>query len=181
LLHSFMSPISNHRIDEYNGSAEGRLRFPLEVVAAVRAVVPRSVPLGARITGSDWMEGGMTPEDAVALAKALKQAGLDFICVSSGGISAEVKITLGPGYQVPFAESIKRDAGIATGAVGLITTSAQADEIIRSGQADVVLLARELLRDPYWPMRAAGELGSAIAWPAQYLRAGPKGAVPRQG
>jgi len=174
LLHSFMSPISNHRIDEYNGSAEGRLRFPLEVVAAVRAVVPRSVPLGARITGSDWMEGGMTPEDAVALAKALKQAGLDFICVSSGGISAEVKITLGPGYQVPFAEKVRQEAGIATRAVGLIATPQQAEAIVTEGKADMIALARAMLDDPHWGWRAAQALGAEVKRPLQYTRAAPK-------
>jgi NADPH2 dehydrogenase len=174
LLHSFMSPISNHRSDEYNGSAEGRLRFPLEVVAAVRAVVPRSVPLGARITGSDWMEGGMTPEDAVALAKALKQAGLDFICVSSGGISAEVKITLGPGYQVPFAEKVRQEAGIATRAVGLIATPQQAEAIVTEGKADMIALARAMLDDPRWGWRAAQALGAEVKRPPQYARAAPK-------
>jgi 2,4-dienoyl-CoA reductase-like NADH-dependent reductase (Old Yellow Enzyme family) len=174
LLHSFMSPISNHRSDEYNGSAEGRLRFPLEVVAAVRAVVPRSVPLGARITGSDWMEGGMTPEDAVALAKALKQAGLDFICVSSGGISAEVKITLGPGYQVPFAEKVRQEAGIATRAVGLIATPQQAEAIVTEGKADMIALARAMLDDPRWGWHAAQALGAEVKRPPQYARAAPK-------
>src|ERR1043166_2955428 len=127
LLHSFMSPVSNHRSDEYGGSAAARLRFPLEVVRTVRAVVPRPLPLGARITGSDWTEGGLTPDDAVALAKRLKEAGFDFLCVSSGGITAEVKITLGPGYQVPFAEKVRREADIPTRAVGLIATPQQAE------------------------------------------------------
>jgi len=174
LLHSFMSPISNHRTDEYNGSAEGRLRFPLEVVAAVRAVVPRSVPLGARITGSDWLDGGMTPDDAAALAKALKQAGLDFVCVSSGGITSEVRITLGPGYQVPFAEKVRREAGIPTRAVGLIATPQQAEAIVTEGKADMIALARAMLDDPHWGWHAAQALGADVKRPPQYARAAPK-------
>jgi 2,4-dienoyl-CoA reductase-like NADH-dependent reductase (Old Yellow Enzyme family) len=174
LLHSFVSPVSNHRSDEYNGSAEGRLRFPLEVVAAVRAVVPRSVPLGARITGSDWLDGGMTTDDAVALAKALKQAGLDFLCVSSGGISAEAKIMLGPGYQVPFAEKVRREAGVATRAVGLIATPQQAEAIVTEGKADMIALARAMLDDPRWGWRAAQTLGAEVKRPPQYARAAPK-------
>jgi NADPH2 dehydrogenase len=174
LLHSFMSPISNHRTDEYNGSAAGRLRFPLEVVEAVRAVVPRSVPLGARITGSDWIDGGMTPDDAVALSKALKEAGLDFVCVSSGGINSDVKITLGPGYQVPFAEKVRREAGVATRAVGLIATSQQAETILADGKADMIALARAMLDDPRWGWHAAQALAADVKRPPQYARAAPK-------
>jgi 2,4-dienoyl-CoA reductase-like NADH-dependent reductase (Old Yellow Enzyme family) len=181
LLHSFMSPISNHRSDEYNGSAQGRLRFPLEVVAAVRAVVPRSIPLGARITGSDWVDGGMTPDDAVALAEALKQAGIDFICVSSGGITAEVMRgggplaqAIGPGYQVPFAEKVRREAGIATRAVGLIATPQQAEAIVSEGKADMIALARAMLDDPHWGWHAAHALGAEVKRPPQYARAAPK-------
>jgi 2,4-dienoyl-CoA reductase-like NADH-dependent reductase (Old Yellow Enzyme family) len=179
LLHEFLSPLSNTRTDRYGGSFENRTRIVREVAAAVRGVWPDSHPLFARISATDWTEGGWDLPQSIELARALKECGVDLIDASSGGNVASAKIPLGPGYQVPFAESIKRDAGIATGAVGLITTSAQADEVIRSGHADMVLLARELLRDPYWPMRAAGELGQAIEWPAQYLRAGPKGAVAR--
>jgi NADPH2 dehydrogenase len=174
LLHSFMSPISNHRTDEYNGSAAGRLRFPLEVVAAVRAVVPHSVPLGARITGSDWIDGGMTPEDAVALAKALKHAGLDFVCVSSGGINSDVKITLGPGYQVPFAEKVRREADVATRAVGLIATPQQAETILADGKADMIALARAMLDDPRWGWHAAQALAADVKRPPQYARVAPK-------
>jgi len=181
LLHSFMSPISNRRNDEYNGSAVARLRFPLEVVEAVRAVVSRSVPLGARITGSDWIEDGMTPDDAVALAKALKQAGLDFVCVSSGGITAEVMRgggllaqAIGPGYQVPFAEKVKREAGIATRAVGLIATPQQGEAIVAEGKADMIALARAMLDDPHWGWHAAQALGAEVKRPPQYARAAPK-------
>jgi NADPH2 dehydrogenase len=174
LLHSFMSPISNHRNDEYGGSAAARLRFPLEVVGAVRAAVPRSLPLGARITGSDWSDGGMTPDDAVALAKALKAAGLDFVCVSSGGISADVKIALGPGYQVPFAEKVRRETGIVTRAVGLIATPRQAEAIVAEGKADMIALARAMLDDPRWGWHAAQALAGEVKRPPQYARAAPK-------
>jgi len=174
LLHSFMSPISNRRTDEYGGSQAARLRYPLEVAAAVRAVVPRTIPLGARITGSDWSEDGMTPDDAVTVAKALKGHGLDFVCVSSGGISADTKITLGPGYQVPFAEKVRREAGIATRAVGLIVTPKQADAIIAEGKADMVSLARAMLDDPHWGWHAAQALDGEVKRPPQYARAAPK-------
>ena len=174
LLHSFMSPVSNHRTDAYGGSAAARLRFPLEVARAVRAVVPRTVPLGARITGSDWTEGGMTPDDAVAVAKGLKDAGLDFVCVSSGGIAAETKIALGPGYQVPFAEKVRREAGIPTRAVGLIATPKQAEDILAEGKADMVALARAMLDDPRWGWHAAQALDGDVKRPPQYARAAPK-------
>jgi 2,4-dienoyl-CoA reductase-like NADH-dependent reductase (Old Yellow Enzyme family) len=187
LLHSFMSPISNHRTDEYGGSAAARLHFPLEVARAVRAVMPRSLPLGARITGSDWTEGGLTPDDAVALAKALKEAGLDYVCVSSGGITAEVmrggtgldgrqhaRIPLGPGYQVPFAEKVRREAGIATRAVGLIATAQQAEAIVAEGKADMIALARAMLDDPRWGWHAAQALAAEVKRPPQYARAAPK-------
>jgi NADPH2 dehydrogenase len=174
LLHSFMSPISNRRTDAYGGSAAARLRFPLEVAQAVRAVVPRATPLGARLTGSDWTEGGMTPDDAVAVAKALKGAGLDFVCVSSGGIAAETKIALGPGYQVPFAEKVRREAGIATRAVGLIATPKQAEAIIAEGRADMIALARAMLDDPRWGWHAAQSLAAEVKRPPQYARAAPK-------
>jgi 2,4-dienoyl-CoA reductase-like NADH-dependent reductase (Old Yellow Enzyme family) len=188
LLHSFMSPIANHRNDEYGGSAAARLRFPLEVARAVRAAVPRSLPFGGRITGTDWVEGGLTPDDAVVLAKALKQAGLDFLCVSSGGITAEVmrgatgldqrqhgvKIPLGPGYQVPFAEKVRREAGIATRAVGLIATPQQAEAIVGEGKADMIALARAMLDDPRWGWHAAQALAGEVKRPLQYARAAPK-------
>jgi 2,4-dienoyl-CoA reductase-like NADH-dependent reductase (Old Yellow Enzyme family) len=174
LLHSFMSPIANHRTDEYGGAAAARLRFPLEVARAVRAAVPRAVPLGARITGSDWTEGGMTPDDAVVLAKALKEAGFDFVCVSSGGIAAETKIALGPGYQVPFAEKVRREAGIPTRAVGLIATPKQAEDILAEGKADMIALARAMLDDPRWGWHAAQSLAAEVKRPPQYARAAPK-------
>jgi 2,4-dienoyl-CoA reductase-like NADH-dependent reductase (Old Yellow Enzyme family) len=181
LLHSFMSPISNHRTDDYGGSPAARLRFPLEVAHAVRAVVPRSLPLGARITGSDWVEGGLTPDDAVALAKTLKETGFDFLCVSSGGVTAEVMRgggplaqALGPGYQVPFAEKVRREAGIATRAVGLIATPQHAEAIVADGKADMVALARAMLDDPRWGWHAAQALGAEVKRPPQYARAAPK-------
>jgi 2,4-dienoyl-CoA reductase-like NADH-dependent reductase (Old Yellow Enzyme family) len=174
LMHSFMSPIANRRTDEYGGSAAARLRFPLEVARAVRAVVPRTVPLGARITGSDWTDGGMTPDDAVTVAKALREAGLDFVCVSSGGIAAETKIALGPGYQVPFAEKVRREAGIPTRAVGLIATPRQAEDILAAGKADMIALARAMLDDPRWGWHAAQSLAAEVKRPPQYARAAPK-------
>ena len=188
LLHSFMSPIANHRSDDYGGSAAARLRFPLEVARAVRAVVPRSLPLGARITGTEWVEGGLAPDDAVTLAKALKEAGLDFVCVSSGGITAEVmrggtgldqrqpgvRIPLGPGYQVPFAEKVRREAGIPTRAVGLIATPQQAEAIVAEGKADMIALARAMLDDPRWGWHAAQALAGEVKRPPQYARAAPK-------
>jgi 2,4-dienoyl-CoA reductase-like NADH-dependent reductase (Old Yellow Enzyme family) len=181
LIHEFLSPLSNTRADRYGGSFENRTRLAREVALAVRGVWPASHPLFARISVTDWTDGGWDLPQSIELARALKECGVDLIDASSGGNVSTARIPLGPGYQTPFAEAIKREAGIATGAVGLITESVQAEHVIRTGQADLVLLARELLRDPYWPMRAARELGHSIAWPAQYLRAGPKGAPQRQG
>jgi 2,4-dienoyl-CoA reductase-like NADH-dependent reductase (Old Yellow Enzyme family) len=174
LLHSFMSPIANHRTDAYGGSPAARLRYPLEVAQAVRAAVPRAVALGARITGSDWTEGGMTPDDAVAVATALREAGFDFVCVSSGGIAAETKIALGPGYQVPFAEKVRREAGIPTRAVGLIATPKQAEGLLAEGKADMIALARAMLDDPRWGWHAAQALDGDVKRPPQYARAAPK-------
>ena len=171
LLHSFLSPLSNHRTDSYGGSFENRIRMLCEVVKAVRGVWPEKYPLFVRISATDWTEGGWTIEDSVALAKVLKPLGVDLIDCSSGGNIATARIPLGPGYQVPFAERIRREAGILTAAVGLITQPAQADEIIRGNQADFVVLARQFLRDPYWPLIAARALGHDIAWPVQYERA----------
>jgi 2,4-dienoyl-CoA reductase-like NADH-dependent reductase (Old Yellow Enzyme family) len=179
LLHEFLSPLSNTRTDRYGGSFENRTRIVRETASAVRTVWPETHPLFVRVSATDWTEGGWDLPQSIELARALKECGVDLIDSSSGGNVATARIPLGPGYQVPFAEAIRREAGIATGAVGLITGAAQADQLIRSGQADMVLLARELLRDPYWPMRAATELGQAVEWPVQYLRAGPKGALPR--
>jgi 2,4-dienoyl-CoA reductase-like NADH-dependent reductase (Old Yellow Enzyme family) len=173
LLHEFMSPISNTREDAYGGSFDHRIRFCLEVVEAVRAIWPERLPVLVRISATDWVEGGWDIDQSIELARRLKTRGVDLIDCSSGGNVAAARIAIGPGYQVPFAERIRREAEIPTGAVGLITEAGQADAIIAEGRADCVLLARELLRDPYWPLRAARELGVPVDWPAQYLRAAP--------
>ncbi len=173
LIHEFLSPLSNTRTDEYGGPFENRIRFCLDVTRAVREVWPDDLPLFVRVSATDWTPGGWDVDECVELARRLGALGVDLIDCSSGGNVPRAKIEVGPGYQVPFAERIKRDAAIATGAVGLITEPAQADAIIRHDQADIVVLAREMLRDPYWPLRAARELGQQAAWPAQYLRAAP--------
>ena len=171
LLHQFLSPISNHRRDGYGGSAQARMRFPLEVFAAVRSVWPRSKALGIRITGSDWVgTEGLTPEDSVRFASALKELGCDFVDVSSGGVAAHQTLTTGPGYQVAFAEKVRRETGLATVTVGLITDAQQAEDIISSGRADVVALGRALLNDPFWAWRAAERLVAELPIPNQYLR-----------
>jgi 2,4-dienoyl-CoA reductase-like NADH-dependent reductase (Old Yellow Enzyme family) len=171
LMHEFLSPLSNHRTDEYGGSFENRIRLLTETVDAVRQEWPLHLPLFVRISASDWVEGGWNIDESVALATILKQHAVDLVDASSGGLVAGAKIPVGAGYQVPFAERIRRESGIATAAVGMITDAAQADQIIRNGQADLVLLAREFLRDPYWPLHAAEHLGAEMTWPAQYLRA----------
>ncbi|MCM2315315.1 MAG: NADH:flavin oxidoreductase/NADH oxidase [Thermoanaerobaculia bacterium] len=171
LLHEFLSPLSNHRTDEYGGSLENRMRFPLRVVEAVRSAWPAELPLFIRISATDWAEGGWDVEQSIAFSKRTKALGIDLVDCSSGGNVATAKIPLGPGYQVAFSREIRRNAGIATGAVGLITGAKQAEGIVASGEADVVLLARQLLRDPYWPLHAARELDVEVAWPNQYLRA----------
>jgi len=171
LIHEFLSPLSNRRTDEYGGSLENRMRFACEVTECVRAAWPAELPLFLRISATDWAPGGWDIEDSVALARRVKKLGVDLIDCSSGGLSAAQKIELGPGYQVPFAERIRRDAAIPTGAVGLITSARQANEIIAGGKADIVLLAREFLRDPYFPLHAARELGAEIKAPVQYGRA----------
>jgi 2,4-dienoyl-CoA reductase-like NADH-dependent reductase (Old Yellow Enzyme family) len=173
LLHQFLSPLTNTRTDEYGGSFENRVRHPLEVVAAVREVWPDDRPLLVRISAQDWAPGGWSLEESVALSRLLKEAGVDLVDCSSGGLVPEQQITAGPGYQVPFAAAVREGAGIATGAVGMITEPMQAEKVLADGHADVVLLARELLRDPHWPLRAAAELGADIDWPSQYLRARP--------
>jgi len=169
LLNSFLSPLSNHRGDEYGGTFENRTRLLREVIAAVRRVV--TGPLWLRISASEWIEGGWTIDDSVRLAQSLD--GIDLIDVSSGGNAIDQKIELAPGYQVPFAARIRREANIATGAVGLITTAEQAEAVLQNGEANVVLLAREMLRDPYFPMHAASALGVPVKAPPQYLRAFP--------
>jgi 2,4-dienoyl-CoA reductase-like NADH-dependent reductase (Old Yellow Enzyme family) len=179
LIHEFLSPLSNKRSDEYGGSFENRTRLLREITAAIREVWPEELPLFTRISATDWTEGGWDIEQSVELARLLKTLGVDLIDCSSGGNVATAKIPIGAGYQTPFAERIRNDAGVLTGAVGMITSPTQAEHIVGSGQADAVLIARELLRDPYFPMRAARELGQEITWPAQYLRAGPHGAKPR--
>ncbi len=171
LANEFLSPLSNRRTDQYGGSLENRMRFSMEVVEAVREAWPERLPLFVRISASDWVEGGWTADDSVAFAKAAKQRGVDLIDCSSGGNSPHAKIAVKPGYQVPFAEKVKKEAGILTGAVGLITDARQADEIIAAGQADLVLMAREFLREPYWPLKAAKELGVTVRAPEQYGRA----------
>jgi 2,4-dienoyl-CoA reductase-like NADH-dependent reductase (Old Yellow Enzyme family) len=181
LIHEFLSPLTNTRTDRYGGSFENRIRLCLEVVDAVRQVWPEQLPVWLRLSATDWSPGGWDVDQTVELAKRVRERGIDLIDCSSGGLVASQQIVLGPGYQVPFAGRVRREAGIATGAVGLITTPEQADDIIRSGQADCVLLARQLLRDPYWPLHAAEALGVKYSWPAQYLRAAPEATPARSG
>ena len=171
LIHQFLSPLSNRRTDEYGGTLDNRLRFALEVTEAVRGAWPARLPLFFRISATDWVPGGWTADDSVELARRLQALGVDLVDCSSGGNAADARIPLGPGYQVPFAERIRRETGILTGAVGLITTARQAEEIVSKGQADMVLLGREFLRDPYFPLHAAGALGEKVAPPLQYARA----------
>lgn len=171
LLHQFLSPLSNFRTDEYGGSFENRIRLTLEVVDAVQSEWPKDLPLFVRISATDWADGGWNVEESVALTKILKQKGVDLIDASSGGLVSHQKIPLGPNYQVPFAEKIKKDTGILTGAVGLITEAIQAEEIIASGKADLVLFARESLRNPNLGLTFAHELQATIQWPKQYERA----------
>lgn len=171
LIHQFLSPLSNHRTDEYGGLFEHRIRILLEIIAAVKEVWPEEYPLFVRISATDWTEGGWTIDDSVGLSKVLKDRGVDLVDCSTGGNAAGAKIPLKAGYQVEFAEAVKKQADILTGAVGLITEAIQANKIIETGQADLVLLAREFLRDPNFPLRAAHELGHDVKWPLQYERA----------
>lgn len=173
LLHSFFSPLSNHRSDSYGGSFENRTRIAREVIEAVRRQWPEKFPLFIRISATDWTEGGWDVEQSVELARMLRPLGVDLVDCSSGGNVPGAKIPMAPGYQTQFAERIRRDAKILTGAVGLITSAVQAEQILRSGQADLVVLARQMLRDPYWPLHAASQLGVDVAWPKQYVRAKP--------
>jgi 2,4-dienoyl-CoA reductase-like NADH-dependent reductase (Old Yellow Enzyme family) len=179
LIHEFLSPFSNRRVDAYGGSFENRTRFLRECVAVVRRSLPERCPLFVRISATDWAEGGWDIDQSVELARLLLALGVDVIDCSSGGNLEKADIPMGPGYQTPFAERIRREANIATAAVGMITAPAQADQIIRNDQADLVLLAREMLRDPYWPLHAAQELEQAAPWPRPYLRAAPAGASER--
>ena len=181
LIHEFLSPLTNTRTDHYGGSFDNRARLIREVVSAVRQVWPDSQPVFVRISATDWVPDGWNVDESIALARQLAPLGVDLIDCSSGGNFNGAAIPVGPGYQVPFAERIKKEGGIATGAVGLITTPEQADMIIRNGQADAVLLAREMLRDPYSPMHAAVALGVPFSWPVQYLRAASPGTTARSG
>lgn len=180
LIHEFLSPFSNRRTDEYGGAFDHRARIAREVVKSVRAEWPETQPLFMRISATDWKEGGWNADQSVQLAREVKTLGVDLIDCSSGGVIPGVNIPVGPGYQTQFAEKIRREAEILTGSVGMITEPVQADHIIRTGQADIVLLAREMLRDPYWPLRAARELGQDASWPAQYLRAAPENSPQRE-
>ena len=171
LLHEFLSPLANARTDRYGGSFENRTRLLLEVTDAVRAVWPDELPLIVRISATDWADGGWTVEESVQLASLLKARGVDLIDCSSGGLAAHQQIAIGPGYQVPFAHRIRAETGVPTAAVGLITDAAQAEQVVADGRADLVLLARELLRNPRWPLMAAHALGASITWPPQYERA----------
>jgi 2,4-dienoyl-CoA reductase-like NADH-dependent reductase (Old Yellow Enzyme family) len=171
LVHEFYSPLSNHRTDEYGGSFENRIRLLIGIVDSVKEVWPTENPLFVRISSTDWTEGGWTADDSVELAKVLKEKGVDLVDCSSGGNVATAKIPLKPGYQVEFAEKVRKEAGVLTGAVGLITTPEQADEIVQTGEADMIFLAREMLRDPHFALRAAHVLGQETKWPVQYERA----------
>ncbi|GEO09187.1 NADPH dehydrogenase NamA [Segetibacter aerophilus] len=171
LLHEFLSPLSNQREDNYGGSFENRIRIVLEVVDAINEVWPKDLPFFMRISASDWTDGGWTLEESIQLTRILQTKGVDLIDCSSGGNIPHAKITVGPGYQVHFAEAIKKETGILTGAVGIITTPEQAEEIVASGKADVVIIARQFLRDPYFPLHAAHSLGVDVEWPVQYQRA----------
>ncbi len=171
LLHEFLSPLSNHRQDDYGGSLENRMRLTIRTAISVRKAMPDELPLFVRISATDWADGGWDLAQSIELARRLREAGVDLVDCSSGGAVLGAKVEVGPGYQVPFAREIRRQAGIATGAVGLITEPEQAEAIIADGSADVVLLARAELRDPYWPLHAAKALGVAVPWPVQYERA----------
>jgi len=174
LLHQFLSPLSNLRTDDHGGSLENRMRFPLAVTQAVRRAWPAHLPLFVRISATDWVDGGWDLPQSVELARRLKALGVDLLDCSTGGAVPHAKVPVGPGYQVPFAAAIRAEAGIATAAVGMITDPAQAEEIVAGGKADAVFLARQLLRDPYWPLHAAQALGADVDyWPPQYLRAKP--------
>ena len=173
LLHQFLSPLTNRRTDAYGGPRENRMRLPLAVARAVREAFPEERPVLARISATDWVDGGWDLEQSIVFARELREAGVDLVDCSSGGAVPDAKVPLGPGYQVPFAAAIREKAGVLTGAVGLITEPEQAEAIVADGKADIVLLAREMLRDPHWPLHAAQALGAEVRWPDQYLRARP--------
>lgn len=174
LLHQFLSPLANRRTDEYGGSLENRMRFPLEIFEIVRAAFPEDRPVGVRVSATDWVEGGWELDDTIAFAHALKQRGCDWIDVSSGGVSPLQKIPLSPGYQVPFAQAVKRAVGLPTIAVGLINEPEHANRLIEAGDADLVAMARAMLYDPRWPWHAAAELGAQVTAPPQYWRSQPR-------
>jgi 2,4-dienoyl-CoA reductase-like NADH-dependent reductase (Old Yellow Enzyme family) len=173
LLHEFLSPLTNRRTDAWGGSLENRLRFPLSVACAVREEWPERLPVFVRVSAMDWVEGGWDLPQTIVLARELKRIGIDMVDCSSGGTVPDAKITAGPGFQTPFAAAVRQEAGVATGAVGMITEPAQAEQIISTGMADAVMIGREFLRDPYWPLHAARSLGVDIPWPSQYERAKP--------
>jgi len=177
LLHQFLSPVSNLRSDEYGGPLQNRMRFPLEVIAAVRAAFPSHKPVGVRLSVTDWVPGGWDIEEAVVFARAVEALGCDYIHVSSGGLSAAQQIPLGPGYQVQFAERIKRAVGLPTTAVGLITEAGQAEEILAAGRADLIAVGRAILFNPRWPWQAAHQLAGQVQAPRQYWRAMPTGST----
>ncbi|WP_298739618.1 NADPH dehydrogenase NamA [uncultured Chitinophaga sp.] len=173
LVHQFLSPLSNHRTDEYGGSFENRIRLLLEIIESVKTVWPQELPLFVRISATDWVDGGWNPDESVKLAHILKESGVDLVDVSSGGLSVQQHIPVGPAYQLPFASRIRKETGILTGTVGMITNATQAETILVNGDADMVIMARELLRNPYFPLQAAQELNDKISWPIQYERAKP--------
>jgi len=173
LLHQFLSPIANKRTDQYGGSLQNRMRYPLEVFDAVRAVVPAGKPVGVKVSATDWVEGGWDIEQTIEFARELKKRGVDWVDVSSAGVSPLQKIPLSPGYQVPFAEAVKKATGVTTMAVGLITEARQAEDIVASGKADMVALARGMLYDPRWAWHAAAELGGQVSVPPPYWRSQP--------
>lgn len=179
LIHQFLSPLANRRTDAYGGSFENRTRLLRELVSAVRTVWPDHLPLLVRLSATDWVEGGWSADETVALCRVLKDLGVDLADISTGGLVPTAAIPVGPGFQAEFAARVRNEAGLPTAAVGLITSAGQAEEIIRSGQADMVLVGREVLRNPYWPLQAAEELGQATDWPNQYLRAAPAGSTAR--
>ena len=179
LIHEFLSPLSNRRVDAYGGSFENRTRILREIVAAVRRSWPERAPVFVRISAMEWVDDSWDIQQSIELARQLKELGVDLIDCSSGGNVPRATVPVGPGYQTPFAEQIRRQAKIMTGAVGMITSPVQAEHILATGQSDAVIIAREFLRDPYWPLRAARELGQATSWPVQYLRAAPEGAKAR--
>jgi 2,4-dienoyl-CoA reductase-like NADH-dependent reductase (Old Yellow Enzyme family) len=181
LLHEFLSPLSNRRTDNYGGSFDNRIRLTLEVADAVREIWPERLPLFLRISATDWAEGGWNADESVELSRRLREHGVDLVDCSSGGLVPDAKVPVGPGYQVEFAARIHRETGMATAAVGLITEPAQANAIVAEGQADMVVLARAMLRDPYWALHAAAALGETASWPKQYLRAAPQGSTARGG